>query len=143
MEAGAASAAPVAGAGTAVATPPPAPSPQYTPPPPPMMPQQPMMAEGGETPSSGSSSFSGKVKDFFSDINILDVAISAFIVGGVLYAVHYYKFMIMLEKSGYADLSTRVQRLESQMASAKKSAEMNATGGKMPMRNKRRGLVTL
>lgn len=145
MEAGAAQgAAPVAASGAAVAAPTSAPSPQYTPPPPPAMPQPPMMADGGETPSGASSSgFGGKVKEFFSDINILDVAISAFIVGGVLYAVHYYKFMIALEKSGYADLSTRVQRLESQMAAAKKSAEMNATGnGKMPMRRKR-ALVTL
>lgn len=124
-----------------------APSPQYNPPTPPPAPAPaPVMAEGGELGGSGSSGggFGSKIKDFFSDINILDVAVSAFIVGGVLYAVHYYKFMMMMEKSGYADLSSRVQKLESQMAAAaKKSSEMNAAGnGKMPMR-KKRALVTL
>jgi hypothetical protein len=102
----------------------------YTPPPPPMPPAAPAMAEGGAVePSGGSGSGVGsKIKEFFSDINILDVAVSAFIVGGVLYTVHYFKFMMMMEKTGYADLSAKVQKLENQMAAAKKSAEANATG---------------
>ena len=65
------------------------------------------MAEGGETASKSS------VKDFFSDVDILDVTISAFIVGAVLYSVHYYKFMMMIEKTGYADLNGRIQKVES------------------------------
>jgi len=120
----------------------PAASPQYNPPPVPA-PAAPMptMAEGGDL--GGGSGGGNKFKEFFSDINILDVAISAFIVGGVLYAVHYYKFMMMLEKTGYADLSARVQKMESAMAAAKKTAEANAAGsGKLPMRRKR-ALVTL
>lgn len=139
---GAASAAAGASMPIPAPAPAPAPSPQYTPPPTPAPMPSPMMAEGGDVGGGGSSS--NKFKEFFSDINILDVAIAAFIVGGVLYAVNYYKFMIMMEKSGYSDLSTRVQRLESQLAAAKKTAEANAAGnGKMPMRNRRRALVTL
>lgn len=137
-------AAPVAaGAGAAMPIPSPAPSPQYTPPPTPAPMPSPMMAEGGDVGDAGGSS-SNPLKDFFSGINVLDVAIAAFVVGGVLYAVHYYKFMIIMEKSGYSDLSTRVQRLESQVAAAKKTAEANAAGnGKMPMHNRRRAMVTL
>lgn len=139
---GAASAAAGASMPIPAPAPAPAPSPQYTPPPTPAPMPSPMMAEGGDVGGGGSAS--NKFKEFFSDINILDVAIAAFIVGGVLYAVNYYKFMIMMEKSGYSDLSTRVQRLESQLAAAKKTAEANAAGnGKMPMRNRRRALVTL
>lgn len=125
---------PIAGAAPA------APSPMYTPPPPPM-PPAPTMAEGGAVePSGGSGGGVGsKIKEFFSDINVLDVAISAFIVGGVLYTVHYFKFMMMMEKTGYADLSSKVQKLETQMAAAKKSAEANATGGGM---KKKRALMS-
>jgi len=140
MEAAAAAAAtPVAGAGAAMPSPAPVPSPQYTPPPAPAAPT-PMMEDGGSVAGGESN----KIKEFFSDINVLDVAISAFIVGGVLYAIHYYKFMIMMEKSGYSDLSTRVQRLESQLAAAKKAAEVNAAGNaKNPMMRRKRALISL
>ena len=80
------------------------------------------MAEGGETASKS------PVKDFFSDVDILDVTISAFIVGAVLYSVHYYKFMMMIEKTGYADLNGRIQKVETTMAK-KAAAEANAAGG--------------
>jgi hypothetical protein len=76
----------------------------------------------------------GGIKEFFNDINILDVTISAFVVGGILYAVYYYKYMMMLEKSGYADLSTRVQKLESALAAQK--AELNAVGKMDKMRKR-------
>jgi hypothetical protein len=81
----------------------------------------------------------GGIKDFFSDINILDVTISAFVVGGIFYAIYYYKYMMMLEKSAYADMSTRVQKLESALAAQK--AELNASG-KMD-KAKRRPLMRL
>jgi hypothetical protein len=84
-----------------------------------------MMEEGGAVSSGG-----GGFRDFFSDINILDVVISAFIVGGVLYAVHYYKFMMLMEKTGYADLNSRVQKLETTVSAAKKASEVNATGNR-------------
>ena len=123
---------PVAEAGAAVApAAPAAPSPQYTPPPAPA----PTMAEGGATSGGGG------IKAFFSDINVLDVTISAFIVAAVLYSIKYHRYMMMLEKSGYADLSTRVQKLESAIAAAKRKAEANAAGnGKM---GKKRGLISL
>lgn len=123
----------------AAAAPAPAASPNYTPPPTNLPPTS-MENGGGVEPSSGGGG-SNKFKEFFSDINLLDVAISAFIVGGVIYTIHYYKFMMLLEKTGYADLSTRVQKLESSMAAAKKNAEVNASGnGRM---KRKRALITL
>jgi hypothetical protein len=89
-------------------------------------PPQPMpssMAEGGDTAAPKSP-----VKDFFDDVDILDVTISAFIVGAVLYSVHYYKFMMMMEKTGYADLNGKIAKLENAMAK-KAAAEANAAGG--------------
>lgn len=68
----------------------------------------------------------GGIKEWFSDINIVDVTISAFIVGAVLYTVHYYKFMMMLEKAGYADLNAKISKMQSAMDAQK--AEMNAAG---------------
>jgi hypothetical protein len=87
----------------------------------------PMYAEGGDMGDSGGG---GGIKGFFNDINIVDIAISAFIVGGVIYAIQYYKFMMMIEKTGYADLSARIQKLESAALAAKKTAEVNAAGSK-------------
>ena len=95
------------------------------------------MADGADVGSGDSGG--GGVKDFFKDINILDVAISAFIVGGVIYAMQYFKYMMMLEKSGYTDLSERVQKLESSIQAAKKTAEMNASG----MQQKRRPVMRM
>jgi hypothetical protein len=47
--------------------------------------------------------------------------------------------MMMLEKTGYADLSTRVQKMESALEAAKKKSEMNAAGSQ----KKKRRLITL
>lgn len=123
----------------AVATPPsasapippaaPAASPAYTPPPP---------APTPEVEDGSSYRSSSRIKDFFSDINVVDVTISAFVVAAVIYSIQYHRFMMMIEKSGYADLSSRVQKLESSMAAAKKTAEVNANGKKgFPMRARR------
>jgi hypothetical protein len=126
-----------------VQAPAPTPSPYYTPPPPPNN-IPPMYASGGMDSMEDGGDIStpkrNPIKEFFSGVNVLDVAISAFIVAGVFYAIQYYKFVMMLEKTGYADLSSRVQKLESAMA-AKKQSEMNATGGKT-MRRKR-AVITL
>jgi hypothetical protein len=84
------------------------------------------MADGGSVVDGDSGG--GGVKGFFKDINVLDVAISAFIIGGVIYAMQYYKYMMMLEKSGYTALSERLQKVESSLQAAKKTAEMNASG---------------
>jgi len=91
----------------------------------------PQMAEGGSTGGGGG------IKDFFSDMNLVDIAISAFIVAGVLYSIHYFKFMMMLEKTGYSDLSSRIGKLESAVTA--QQAEMNASGGS----NKRRPLMRI
>jgi hypothetical protein len=109
------------------------PSPNYIPPQQVMqqsMPQ-PMMESGGEVKSSN------RFKDYFSDINIVDVGISAFIVAAVLYSINYHRFMMMLEKTGYADLSTRLSKLESSFAAAKKSAQVNASGSMKTMKKRR------
>lgn len=84
-------------------------------------PAAPPYEDGGAVVTKG-----GGIKEWFSDINIVDVTVSAFIVGAVLYTVHYYKFMMMLEKSGYADLTARIAKLQSGMDAQK--AEMNAAG---------------
>jgi hypothetical protein len=136
MDAAAQTAAPMATAGAAV--PPAAPSPNYTPPPPPA-PSAPAMAEGGETPSGSG----GGIKAFFSDVNVVDVTISAFIVAAVIYSVQYHRYMMMIEKTGYADLSTRVQKLESSIEAAKRKAEANAAGSGKPNMRKRRALMSL
>ena len=100
----------------------PAASPNYVPPAPPM-PQTLSMEDGGSVKSSN------PIKNFFSDINVVDVTVSAFIVAAVIYSINYHKFMMMIEKTGYADLSSRISKLESSLAAAKKSAEANASGG--------------
>jgi hypothetical protein len=107
----------------------------------PQMPAAPPMAAGGQPPMPVAAppmpapSFEdggavvekkGGIKEWFSDINIVDVTVSAFIVGAVLYTVHYYKFMMMLEKAGYADLNAKVSKMQSAMDAQK--AEMNAAG---------------
>jgi len=97
-------------------------------PPAPHMATPPMMADGGAVIKKG-----GGFRDFFEDVNILDVTISAFIVASVLYTVSYYRYMMLLEKSGYQDLSARLGKIESAVVARK--AEMNASGN---MRNNKR-----
>lgn len=116
-----------------------APSPMAQPMPQAPMPQAPMQMGG--TPMVGManngayiSNGGGGIKAWFKDINILDVTISAFIVGGIIYSVQYYRFMMMLEKTGYADLSSRIAKLESSIAAQK--AEMNASGNMDRMRRR-------
>lgn len=108
-------------------TPQPQPSatPNYIPPPPPTpapgtMPPSEMKADGGEV-SRGSG-----IKEFFADVNIVDVVVSAFIVAGITYAMYYYKYMMQLEKAGYVEMSDRLRRLESSVQA--REAEMNAIG---------------
>lgn len=88
----------------------------------PPMQSAPSLEDGGAVVKNSGGGF----KEWFSDINIVDVAVSAFIVGGILYMTHYYKFMMMLEKAGYADLNAKISKMQSAMDAQK--AEMNATG---------------
>ena len=101
---------------------------------PPMAP--PPFEDGGAIVKKG-----GGIKEWFSDINIVDVAVSGVIVGAVLYTVHYYKFMMMLEKSGYSDLNTKVSKLQSAVDAQK--AEMNASGNGKLDRQRRRPVMRL
>lgn len=108
-------------------------TPNYVPPTPPTpaasTPPEDMKAEGG-TISRG-----GGIKEFFADVNIVDVVISAFIVAGVTYAMYYYKYMMQLEKTGYAEMSDRLRKLESsvQAREAELNAIGNATKGRRPI----------
>jgi hypothetical protein len=86
---------------------------------------------------SGGSTGGGGIKGWFRDINLVDVTVSAFVIGAVLYTVHYYKFMMMMEKTGYADLSGRVSKMEAELAAAKKKTQMNAAGSMNSMRGRR------
>ena len=93
---------------------------------PPIMPEKTVVPQSMDYGENQNFSNGGTVRDFFSDVNIIDVAISAFIIGGVLYSIHYFKFIMMLEKTGYTDMSSRMAKLESAMTA--KQAEANATG---------------
>lgn len=130
MQAAAPTVAPMAEAGVAVPPAPTAPSPNYIPPTPPSA-IAPSMEDGGETSKNGG------IKAFFSDVNIVDVTVSAFIVAAVIYSIQYHKYMMMIEKTGYADLSSRIQKLESSLEASKRKSEANASGNGNNMRRKR------
>lgn len=103
--------------------------------PPPMPPMNPNYADGGEM---GGGNKSNPIKDFLSDINIVEAGLLALGVATFLYAIHYYKFEMQLSKTGYADLHGRMQKLESDMAKKQKEANANAQGsGRKPMMRKR------
>jgi hypothetical protein len=86
-------------------------------------------ATGGETKSN-------MFKGFFDDINILDVMLSAFIVGGILYVVYYYRHQMIKDKTMFTDLDNRLATIEKQVK--KVNSELNATG-----KNKKRNVVRL
>jgi len=92
---------------------------------PPMQPQQPSFEDGGTT-----SAKSNPIKDFFSDINVVEAGIMALGVAAFIYAIYYYKFEMTMTKTGYADLNARLQKIEVEEGK-RKTAEMNASGGKM------------
>ena len=75
-------------------------------------------------------------KGFFDDINILDVMLSAFIVGGILYVVYYYRHQMIKDKTMFTDLDNRLATIEKQVK--KVNSELNATG-----KNKKRNVVRL
>ena len=116
-----------------------APSPNYVPPAPITPPPTQTMADGGESKSSdnASSRYDG-IRGFFADVNIVDIAISAFLVAGITYIIYYHKYMLKLEKTGYADLSDRMMKLESAIAA--REAQLNAAGN---MNKKKRPLMRI
>lgn len=66
-------------------------------------------AEGAEVHNGG------PIKEWFEDINILDVSISAFIIASVFYVVNYYKYQMLLEKSTLADLRTKIDNMDNRI----------------------------
>ena len=108
-----------------VSTPAPAPAaaPMPMAAPPPAAPA-PAMAEGGETTSGGG------IRAWFGDINVVEVSVSALIVGVGIYAIQYFRLMMAMEKSAYNDVIERIGKLESAALAAKKTAEVNASGSR-------------
>lgn len=101
---------------TAAPAPAAAPMPMAAPPP---APPAPTMAEGGETKSGG-------IRGWFGDINVVEVSVSALIVGVGIYAIQYFRLMMAMEKSAYNDVIERIGKLESAQLAAKKTAEAHA-----------------
>jgi hypothetical protein len=84
----------------------------------------PAMAEGGETIGGGG------IRAWFGDINVVEVSVSALIVGVGIYAIQYFRLMMAMEKSAYNDVIERIGKLESAALAAKKTAEVNASGSR-------------
>jgi hypothetical protein len=84
----------------------------------------PAMAEGGETTGGGG------IRAWFGDINVVEVSVSALIVGVGIYAIQYFRLMMAMEKSAYNDVIERIGKLESAALAAKKTAEVNASGSR-------------
>jgi hypothetical protein len=114
--------APPAPVSTAAPAPAAAPMPMAAPAP---APAAPAMAEGGETTSGV-----GGLKGWFADINIVEVSVSALIVGVGIYAIQYFRLMMAMEKTAYNDVIERIGKLESAQLAAKKTAEVNASGSR-------------
>lgn len=102
----------------------PAPAPAAAPMPMAAPPPAPAMAEGGETTSGGG------IRAWFGDINVVEVSVSALIVGVGIYAIQYFRLMMAMEKSAYNDVIERIGKLESAALAAKKTAEVNASGSR-------------
>lgn len=114
---------------TMTPAPTPSPSPMYTPPPAPTPAPAPSPVPTpaiDEPPQKMGAG--GAIREFLSDINILDVLVAGFVVGGLSYMVYYYKYQMNMGKNLFADLSGRVSKLESMAEAAKRKAEANATG---------------
>ena len=122
--------APPAPVSTPAPAPATAPMPMAAPAPMPMA--APAMAEGGETTGGGG------IKAWFGDINVVEVSVSALIVGVGIYAMQYFRLMMAMEKSAYNDVIERIGKLESAQLAAKKTAEVNASGS-----NSRRPVMRL
>ena len=112
---------PPAPVSTAAPAPAAAPMPMAAPPP---AAPAPAMAEGGETTSGGG------IRGWFGDINVVEVSVSALIVGVGIYAIQYFRLMMAMEKSAYNDVIERIGKLESAALAAKKTAEVNASGSR-------------
>lgn len=107
-----------------------------TPPPPP----PPTMADGGEMDGGSDMKKSNPFKEFFADLNMVEIGILALGVASFLYAINYYKFEMKMTKTGYADLNGRMTKLESAEQS-RQMKEANANANGMSRRSKRRLMI--
>lgn len=89
--------------------------------------------------SGGDVGAVGGIREFFADVNLLDVILSAVVTGTLFYMIYYYKFQVHMAKTNYADINGRLSKIESAVEAAKKKAEANATGS----RQRKKGLVGL
>jgi magnesium-transporting ATPase (P-type) len=85
--------------------------------------QSPSFEDGGDTGGSGKAN---SLKDFFSDINLVEAAILGLGVATFLYAIYYYKFEMSMTKTGYAELNARLNKVE--VMTSKMASEKNANG---------------
>ena len=85
--------------------------------------QSPSFEDGGDTGGSGKAN---SLKDFFSDINLVEAAILGLGVATFLYAIYYYKFEMSMTKTGYAELNARLNKVE--IMTSKMASEKNASG---------------
>ena len=98
--------------------------------------QSPSFEDGGDTGSKGNSN---SIKDFFSDINLVEASILALGVATFLYAIYYYKFEMTMTKTGYADLNARLNKVE--LMASKIAAEKNANGKNANRNNPRKRML--
>jgi hypothetical protein len=97
--------------------------------------QSPTLEDGGKMEKGGQTN---SIKDFFSDINLVEASILALGVATFLYAIYYYKFEMTMTKTGYADLNARLNKVE--LMTSKIVAEQNANG-KNSVRTRKRILM--
>ena len=85
--------------------------------------QSPSFEDGGDT---GGRRYANSLKEFFSDINLVEAAILGLGVATFLYAIYYYKFEMSMTKTGYAELNARLNKVE--LLTSKIASEKNASG---------------
>jgi hypothetical protein len=93
---------------------------------PPPAPAAPAFEKGGDV--SGGDEGGGFLSKLTSGVNMIDVVVMSFFVGGTIYFLHVYKTMMQMQKVGYNDLSARVSKIESAEAARKAEAMANASG---------------
>lgn len=110
------------------------------------MPQAPIPPPTFQSPSYESggdmgmeSSRANPLKDFFSDINLVEAAILGLGVATFLYAIYYYKFEMTMTRTGYADLNARLNKVE--LMTSKIASEKNANGKNSNRSNPRKRML--
>lgn len=93
-------------------------------------PPAPAFEKGGDTGDGGGESGGGEgfLSKLTSGVNMIDVIVMSFFVGGTIYFLHMYKKMMQMQMVGYNDLSARVSKIESAEAARKAESMANASG---------------